>query len=105
MRFEPDPGSRVQRPRQRLALRSDRGAHFDGGVDAGGTELLGRLRAVATVGGEHERVVRDQQHGGAAGETREIANIGKEGDEQRVDLGVGKVLAERCGTAGDVHRR
>ena len=33
------------------------------------------------------------------------AEIWEEGDEQCVDLGAGKVLAQRCATAGDVHGR
>ncbi len=103
MGFESDACRRIQRAGERLPLRADRGAHFDGGIDAGACELLSRLRSVAAIGGEHEGVVRDQEHRGAAGEAREIADVGEEGDEQCVDLGAGKVLAQPRGTAGDVH--
>ena len=54
VRFEPDPGARVEGVGDGLALRRDRGPDLDGGLHAGGAELLGGLRAVAAVGREHE---------------------------------------------------
>ena len=104
VRFESDARTGRERGGERVALLRDGGADLDLRVDARRGELLPRLRAVPAVGGEHERVVGDEQHRRAAGEAGEVAHVGEVGDEQRVDAGVGEQRAETRGAAGDVHR-
>ena len=75
------PATAVHRRPHRLALVGDV-AHGD--LDRGPRrrDLLGRLGAVAAVGGEQGPAVRHRQHPGRAGEAGQVAHVGQVGDDQ-----------------------
>ena len=87
--LESDPtGARALERRERgLALL---GAGADGDLDLGGRTgslyLLGRLRAVAAVGGQQRDVAGDDEDARRAREAREVAHVGQRRDHEGVDL-------------------
>ena len=63
------------------------GLTADGDLDlgAGGSHLLGRLGAVPAIGGEEGATGGDDEHGGRAGEPREVAHVGQGRHQQGVE--------------------
>ncbi len=108
--LEPDPsgaagaGAAAAAAERGLDGRALLGDRTDGDVDlAGGArpvDLLGRLGAVAPVGGEERGVPRDGEDARRAREARQIADIGQRGHHERVDLVLVEDVAQAVEAAG-----
>ena len=64
-----------------------------------------RLPGIAPIGKEHPLLSCDNENAGAAGESAEIANIRRMGDQQRVQAMVGKRILQALLAASMVHPR
>jgi hypothetical protein len=68
-----------------------------------GGNLLGGLCCVAAVSKEARSAARDGQRGAGACESREVAEVGKTGDQQAVKPGFGQTAAQKADAMRVVH--